>query len=115
DQADSESMARLFPFYESLVCSRTAEHAQAFADDAGAPFPIEAVDSAEAAVRGADVVVTVTSAREPIVERRWLEPGAHVNAVGSSIPTARELDAATIADAALFVNRRESSLNESRD
>ena len=112
-QAHSEAMARVLPFDEARVWSRTAEHAQAFADDAGAPFPIEAVDSAEAAVRGADVVVTVTSAREPIVERRWLEPGAHVNAVGSSIPTARELDAATIADAALFVDRRESTVNES--
>src|SRR5204863_413665 len=103
-----EEVKRLLPMEECIELM-----AQAFADDAGAPFPIEAVDSAEAAVRGADVVVTVTSAREPIVERRWLEPGAHVNAVGSSIPTARELDAATIADAALFVDRRESTVNES--
>ena len=57
--------------------------------------------------------VTVTSAREPIVDRGWLAPGTHVNAVGSSIPTARELDSATIAAAALFVDRRESTVNES--
>ena len=71
--------------------------------------------TAEEAVRGADVVVTVTAAREPIVRREWLADGAHVNAVGSSIPTTRELDTATMAAAALFVDRRESTLNEAGD
>jgi ornithine cyclodeaminase len=60
-------------------------------------------------------VCTTTSAREPIVEHRWLSPGAHVNAVGSSIPTTRELDTETMAHASLFVDRRESTLNESGD
>ena len=53
--------------------------------------------------------------REPIVRREWLADGAHVNAVGSSIPSTRELDSATMAAAALFVDRRESTLNESGD
>ena len=108
-----EAMAKVLPFEQARVWSRTPEHAQAFAAEAKVPFPVEAADSAEAAVRGADVVVTVTSAREPIVERGWLAPGVHVNAVGSSIPTARELDSATISAAALFVDRRESTVNES--
>jgi alanine dehydrogenase len=112
-RAHLEAIARVLPFEQARVWSRTAEHAQAFAAEAEAPFPVEAVDSAEAAVRDADVVVTVTSAREPVVERGWLAPGAHVNAVGSSIPTARELDSATMAAAALFVDSRESTLNES--
>jgi ornithine cyclodeaminase len=71
--------------------------------------------SAEEAVRGADVVVTVTSAREPIVERAWLRPGTHITAAGSSIPTTRELDTQTMVDATLFVDRRESTLNEAGD
>jgi ornithine cyclodeaminase/alanine dehydrogenase-like protein (mu-crystallin family) len=71
--------------------------------------------SADAALFGAEVVCTTTTAREPILERRWLARGAHVNAVGSSIPTTRELDTATMADASLFVDRRESTLNESGD
>jgi ornithine cyclodeaminase/alanine dehydrogenase-like protein (mu-crystallin family) len=75
----------------------------------------EPVATAEEAVRVADVLVTVTSLAEPIVQRDWLKPGVHVNAVGSSIPTTRELDSQTIADAALFVDRRESTLNESGD
>ena len=108
-----EAMAKVRPFEEARVWSRTPEHAQAFATEAEAPFSLEAVESAEAAVRGADVVVTVTSARDPVVERDWLAPGAHVNAVGSSIPTARELDSETIAAAEVFVDRRESTLNES--
>ena len=75
----------------------------------------ERAASTEEAVRDADVVVTATTAREPIVRREWLKPGAHVNAVGSSIPTTRELDTATMAAAAVFVDRRESTLNESGD
>jgi ornithine cyclodeaminase len=108
-----EAMAKVLSFEQARIWSRTAEHAHAFAAEAEAPFPVEAAGSAEAAVRDADVIVTVTSAREPIVERGWLAPGTHINAVGSSIPTARELDSATIAAAALFVDRRESTVNES--
>ncbi|HEY8103883.1 MAG TPA: ornithine cyclodeaminase family protein [Gaiellaceae bacterium] len=69
----------------------------------------------EAVLRGADVVCTCTSAREPILERGWLEPGAHVNAVGSSIPSVRELDAETMTAATVFVDRRESAVNEAGD
>jgi ornithine cyclodeaminase/alanine dehydrogenase-like protein (mu-crystallin family) len=76
---------------------------------------LEEAGSAEEAVRDADVVVTATSSAEPIIERGWLKPGAHVNAVGSSIPTARELDTETMRDAALFVDRRESTVNEAGD
>jgi len=76
---------------------------------------VEEAASAEDALRDADIVVTATTAREPIVRREWLKIGAHVNAVGSSIPTTRELDTATMTAAALFVDRRESTLNESGD
>jgi ornithine cyclodeaminase/alanine dehydrogenase-like protein (mu-crystallin family) len=71
--------------------------------------------NAEEAVRGADIIVTATSSREPVLRREWLAPGVHINAVGSSIAAARELDGATVAAASLFVDRRESTLNESGD
>ncbi len=71
--------------------------------------------TAEAALRGADVVCTCTAASEPILRREWLAPGTHVNAVGSSVRTARELDTDTMVAASLFVDRRESTLNESGD
>ena len=72
-------------------------------------------DSAEEAVRGADIIVTATSSREPILKREWISPGTHINAVGSSIAAARELDGATVASASLFVDRRESTVNEAGD
>ena len=72
-------------------------------------------ESVEEAVRGADVIVTATSSREPILKREWVAPGAHINAVGSSIAAARELEADLVASASLFVDRRESTLNESGD
>lgn len=110
-----EALAHVRSFSRARVWSRTAEHAQAFAAKASAPFPVDAVAGPEEAVRGADVVVTATSSREPLVEREWLAPGAHVNAIGSSIPTARELDADTVAAAALFADARESLVNEGGD
>jgi ornithine cyclodeaminase/alanine dehydrogenase-like protein (mu-crystallin family) len=75
----------------------------------------ESVATAEEAVRAADVLCTTTASAEPVVHRDWLKPGLHVNGVGSSIPTARELDTQTMADASLFVDRRESTLNEAGD
>jgi ornithine cyclodeaminase/alanine dehydrogenase-like protein (mu-crystallin family) len=75
---------------------------------------VEEVATAEDAVRGADVVVTATSSKEPVLRREWLKPGTHVNAVGSIAP-ARELDVETIRDSALFVDLRESALNESAE
>jgi ornithine cyclodeaminase len=113
--AHLEAMAKVRQFERAGVWSRTSDHAQAFAAAAEAPFPVEAVESAEAAVRSADVVVTATSAREPVLAREWLAPGTHVNAVGSSLPTTRELDAATVRDAGLFADARESLLNEAGD
>ena len=51
----------------------------------------------------------------PVIGREWLKPGSHINAVGSSVKSSRELDAETVAAASLFVDRRESTLNESGD
>jgi len=73
------------------------------------------VASAEEAVRGADIIVTATSSREPVLKREWVKPGAHINAVGSSIAAARELESGLVAAASLFVDRRESTVNESGD
>jgi len=78
-------------------------------------FPIEAAPSVAAAVRGADVVVTVTSSATPVIDREWLSPGVHVNAVGSSVASAQEIDAATMGAARPFVDRRESTVSESGD
>jgi ornithine cyclodeaminase len=94
------------------ICSRSRAKAEALA----ALDPrAKVVESVEEAVRGADIIVTATSSREPVIRREWVEDGAHINAVGSSIATTRELDSATVAAATLFVDRRESTVNESGD
>lgn len=74
-----------------------------------------AAGSAEEAVRGADLVVTATSATEPVVQGAWLSPGAHLNAVGATRPTWRELDDEVINRARLYVDSREAGLAESGD
>ena len=99
------------------VWSRRPESANRFSVAEGARhgLTVEAVDSAEAAVAGADLICTVTSSREPVLAGAWLAAGAHVNAVGSSLAATRELDSAAVARARLFVDRRESTINESGD
>jgi ornithine cyclodeaminase/alanine dehydrogenase-like protein (mu-crystallin family) len=106
--AHLEAMRAVRDFDRVLVWNRTPGRVAAF-DGA------EEAATAEEAVRDADVVVTATAAAEPILRRAWLKEGAHVNAVGSSIPTTRELDTATMAEGALFVDRRESTVNEAGD
>jgi ornithine cyclodeaminase len=83
------------------IASRTREHAEALAAEAGAAL----CTSAEEAVGEADVVVLATSSAEPILQREWLKEGAHVNAVGMG----RELDDTTLRDGTLVVDRRESA------
>jgi ornithine cyclodeaminase/alanine dehydrogenase-like protein (mu-crystallin family) len=77
--------------------------------------PVTAVGSAAEAVKGADIVVTATSSPQPVLRREWLAAGTHVNAVGACLPQAREIDTATMAEAALFADSRESVRNEAGD
>jgi ornithine cyclodeaminase/alanine dehydrogenase-like protein (mu-crystallin family) len=112
-----ESIPLVRPIERVRIAGRTPERAQEFvATLAGKyPFAIEASPSAEAAIRGADIVVTATNTREPLLSREWLSPGTHVNAVGASQRTHQELDTQTVADSALFTDRRESLENEAAE
>jgi ornithine cyclodeaminase len=103
------------PFESARIWGRTEALARALAEEVELPFPVEVAPSAQEALAGADVIATTTASPEPIVARDWLAPGAHINAVGSSIPTAREIDAETMAMAALFADRRESFYAEAGD
>ena len=96
---------------EIRIWARRLEAAEAVAGEVGATVS----PSVDAALFGAEVVCTTTAAREPIVEKRWLARGAHVNAVGSCFPSTRELDTETVAHASFFTDRRESCLNEAGD
>lgn len=107
--AHLQALSRVRRFEEVRVWSRTAGRAERFAEQYGA----RAMGIA-AAVRDADVVVTATSATEPILEGAWLKQGAHVNAVGSPRPNWRELDDRAMANI-LVVDSREAVLKESGD
>jgi ornithine cyclodeaminase len=106
------AMLEARPFELIRIAARSFENAERLA----AELPLAtAVETVEEAVHGADVVCTVTNSSEPVLRHEWLKPGAHVNAVGSSIRTARELDTATIVACSLFVDRRESTVSEAGD
>jgi len=102
---------------QARVACRNIEHAQEVVLEMQPrfSFPIEAVKTNEEAVRGADLVVTATSSQEPVLYKDWISPGAHVNAIGTHSPNSREIDSATMAAARIFVDRRESALNEAGD
>jgi alanine dehydrogenase len=77
---------------------------------------VTAVSSAEEAVRGADILITATSAREPVVDGRWLEPGVHVNAIGANFADKRELDAKAVGRCdVIAADSREQSKIEAGD
>ncbi|MGC2620044.1 MAG: ornithine cyclodeaminase family protein [Acidobacteriaceae bacterium] len=97
-------------FKEIRVWSRTPEHARRFADEYG----LSAVESAEAAVRGADVVVNVATVREPLVQGAWLAEGALVCAVSTVGKDKRELDDAAM-EGTIVVESREAAVRESGD
>jgi ornithine cyclodeaminase/alanine dehydrogenase-like protein (mu-crystallin family) len=103
-KAHLEALRPVREFDHIRVYSPNTEHARSLG--------VDVARSAEEAVRGADVVVTVTSSREPVIRREWLKPGAHLNAVGASTPSAREIDTDTVAASALFADSRESLRNE---
>jgi ornithine cyclodeaminase/alanine dehydrogenase-like protein (mu-crystallin family) len=110
-RSHAHAMHTLIDDPELRIWSRTPEHAEALALEAHAVV----CGTAEEALDGAEIICACTAAREPVIRRAWLRPGAHVNAVGSSSPTARELDGDLVAAASLFVDRRESALNEAGD
>jgi ornithine cyclodeaminase/alanine dehydrogenase-like protein (mu-crystallin family) len=107
--AHLQALRHVRHFDEVRVWSRTPDHAQRFAAQHGAK-----VMGLEAAVRGADVIVTATNALEPFLKGEWLKQGAHLNAVGSPRPTWRELDDDAMQNT-LIVDSREAALKEAGD
>lgn len=110
-RAHVEALRLVRPLSDIRIWGRTATNAERCAADVGAV----AFGSAQEAVRGADVVVTVTSSAEPVLRGAWLEPYAHVNAVGWSGPTGRELDDEVVRDAFIVADSREAVMKEAGD
>jgi alanine dehydrogenase len=104
--AHAKALGRVRQFTEIRVASRDSANAEQLAEEIGG----KAVASWEEALRGADVVAATTHSAEPIVRREWLSPGVHVNSVGANPSGRGEVDAATIAEALVAVESRESTL-----
>jgi ornithine cyclodeaminase len=106
-----ESMLCVRDFTSVRLWGRDMGRAAAFADEFGPRFgvTVEPVADAREAVAGADVICTVTGAAAPIVLGDWLEPGQHVNAVGTSFPGRRELDGPAVARSRFFVDYAEGA------
>ncbi len=116
-QTHLEAMLCVREITRVRVWSRKPQHAERFVAAASRRWDckIESAPTARDAVRDADIICTTTAASEPILEGVWIAPGAHVNAVGACLPTARELNTDAVRQARLFVDRRESALNEAGD
>ncbi|HEY5992100.1 MAG TPA: ornithine cyclodeaminase family protein [Candidatus Udaeobacter sp.] len=104
-----EALKLVKHFEEIRVWSPTQKHGQQFAKEIGATAM-----SSEDAVRGADVVVTATNSKTPVLKGVWLKPGCHINAVGACRPDWRELDDEAMSNV-VFVDSREGALKESGD
>ncbi|MEM8863856.1 MAG: ornithine cyclodeaminase family protein, partial [Chloroflexota bacterium] len=76
---------------------------------------VEIEDDVRSAVEQADIICTTTSSATPVLLGEWIAEGAHINAVGSSIKSGRELDTAAILKSAMYVDWRESTINEAGD
>jgi ornithine cyclodeaminase/alanine dehydrogenase-like protein (mu-crystallin family) len=99
------------------VWSRNPQNARQFSERESRrnSIAVDVMPTVQAAVQGADIICTTTSSPDPILSGQHLSAGAHINAVGSSVPFARELDTEAVVKSRLFVDRRESTVNEAGD
>src|SRR5437773_11459769 len=104
-----EALRLVRNFEEIRVWSTTKEHVKRFAKEIGAT-----ATSVEQAISGADVIVTATNSKTPVLKGLWLKPGCHVNAVGACRPDWRELDDEAMSNV-VFVDSREGATKESGD
>ncbi len=116
-RAHIEALSHVRRIRRCRVASRSVESASRLAGELSGKyaFPVEPVETIEAALRGADLIVTATNSAEACVRREWVSEGAHLNAVGACTPNTRELDAGLVAASSLFVDRVESAVNEAGD
>jgi ornithine cyclodeaminase len=113
-QSHLQAMHSVRPLRRVRIWSRNSANARAFVErqSKAIDLAIETMSSAQAAVEGADIICTTTASPDPVLLGEWIADGAHINAVGSSTPKTRELDDTAIIKASLFIDRRESIVNE---
>jgi ornithine cyclodeaminase/alanine dehydrogenase-like protein (mu-crystallin family) len=116
-QAHARALAATRPLTGIRITGRNQARAREVAAALGAELglPVSAHAAARDAIEGADIVVTATTSPGPVLSRAWLAAGAHVNAVGAYTPATREIDTATMGEAAVFADSRESVQSEAGD
>jgi alanine dehydrogenase len=113
-----EAMLAIRPVRQAFAYSRTPETRERFVRECSEAFhlPVQAVSSARDAVTDADIVITATSAGQPVFQSEWVRPGTHINAVGSNIANRRELPGEILGRAALVaVDSMEQAMLEAGD
>lgn len=112
-----EAMLLVRPIKRVNVWSRSLENANLFKREMENKFnvSIEAFEKVEDAVFEADIICTLTGAKNPILKGEWIKKGVHINAVGACSSSTRELDSELVKKSLLYVDRIESAINESGD
>jgi ornithine cyclodeaminase/alanine dehydrogenase len=78
-------------------------------------IPVEPTENVQAAVQGADIIIAATSSPEPVFKGAWLQPGTHINGIGSHTPTTRELDTETLQRSKIIPDLASACLSEAGD
>jgi ornithine cyclodeaminase len=114
-----EAVCTVRAIQEVRIYSPNQARAEAFAQEMAGVGPIpgnvRVVRGAGTAVHNADIICTATTSRTPVFDGRTLKPGAHINAVGSFLPTMQEIDAVTVQQSLVVVDSREAALAEAGD
>jgi len=113
-----EALALSLPIEEFTVVARDAAKCEAFCSEMTTQIgrPVAPAKDVEAAVRAADVVVTITTSPKPLFDGAWLPAGCHINAAGSNALIRRELDETSVGRAGLIVvDTRATALREAGD
>lgn len=112
-----EALQHVRQIKDVRIWSPRPQSRQQFVDDMSpqVPVPIVAAETAEAAVRDADLIVLATSSKTPVVESAWVGRGAHVMCIGACRPDQREMAPELVQRSRLFVDSRAAALVESGD
>jgi ornithine cyclodeaminase/alanine dehydrogenase-like protein (mu-crystallin family) len=104
-----EAISAIRPIEQVRIWGRSKAKAEAFA---AGRRRVRVADSVEQAVKGADIICTLTSSREPLLEGAWLEPGQHLNLVGASLRSSREVDDETVRRGIFIADSRSHALSQ---
>jgi ornithine cyclodeaminase len=113
-QTHARAISKIRKLESTTVWGRSFERAQDFANKMRNEMsvPVSAAGSVPEAVKDADIICTLTSSYDPILKAEWVQPGTHLNVVGSSHAGPAEIDNALVVRSSFFVDSREGVLQQ---